>query len=224
MSKHPRRKKSFILIEVLISTSLFVMLLAAIFGIFWRTSKTSAALNRLRIANEQVLVAQARLQTLFSKLSFMKTPKPYFFTERDKNSGLRLVFTIELPVETDCAFSVDGLVKLYVEDNQLVVATFPYFEQEKGIPNMMQKEALLSNVTDFRIFCFLAPESQEEPAKSEEETAKKPPEASWIDVWPIEYDRQPTLVKLEIERGKGNTYDLWFFVPRNVKTILYDKS
>ncbi len=192
------------------------MLIVAIFGIFWRTTKTNEALNKLRIANEQMLVTQARLQNVFSGVTTHKTPKPYFFVEH----GTNLVFTIENTIQHDPAFSVNALIKLYLENEQLILATFPYFEEETELPKVMQKETLLSDVTDFRMEFFLGQDGQQE----QDETVKKPPMGRWTDNWLKEYDRAPQLIKLHIKSSKNPPCTLWIFLPDMIGTILYDKG
>lgn len=228
MSKPLRRRKAFILIEVLVATSLFVLMLTAIFGIFWRTAKTNHELNKLRIANEHLLITQARLQEVFSGITNKKSPKPYFYVEPNNlKNGISLVFTTERLQEHEDVFSVDVIIKLYVEDGQLILATFPYFEEEEGIPNIMQKEALLSNVTDLKAEFFLGQESEQESQKKEEkeeDTSKKPPRGRWTDMWLQEYDRTPNLVKLHIKREKSSSCTLWIFLPTTLNTIVYDKE
>lgn len=222
-------RRSFVLIEVIVATSLFVMLLMVIFGIFWRTTKTNTALNKLRIANEQMLVTQSRLQQCFSSVEYTKGTRPYFFEEIDKKSNLpSLVFTME-NMQTDADFSGNPIAKIYVDKEQLVLALFPHFVLEYGIPKVMSKEALLNNVTNFRAYFFYGPESQNEEKKpkkedEEEDEKKEPPMGEWTDTWLPEYGRPPTLVKLEITRGKSEINTLYFFIPTMIKTILYDKD
>lgn len=215
------RKRSFILLEVLVSTGLFLLLVVAMFGIFWRTSTTNATLNSLRIANEQMLVAQAKLQTIFTNVTFVKSIRPYFYIEIERNSGQpSLICTIENPLQAYANFSGIALKKLYIEDDKLVLATFPHIEE--GIPEVLQKEILLSGVTKLGIELFLPPQSQSKVVDENEETVKKPPEGVWTDVWPKEYNQAPTLAKLRIERGNTGSFTLWFFMPYMIDAILYN--
>lgn len=227
MSKRPKRK-AYILIEVLVATSLFIMLLVAIFGIFWRTNKTNTSINRLRVANEHMLITQATLQSLFSKISFKDSVGPYFYQETDKNSQLpSLIFTVDNIFQTSASITANLLIKLYIEDNQLVVATFPHLKNHEGLPTIMQKEALLSDITDFKIEFFLAPESKDgEKVKTQEDDEnlpKKPPTGTWTDNWPKEYDRLPSLLKLDITQAKSGSFTLWFYIPFGFDAIVYDK-
>ncbi|MBS0635421.1 MAG: hypothetical protein JSR37_08170 [Verrucomicrobia bacterium] len=217
------RKRSFILIEVLVSTGLFLLLVTAMFGIFWRSSKTNNAINKLRIVNEQMLIAQSKLQNIFSAATFVKSVQPYFFIEIERKSGQpSLICTLDSPVQTHSDFSGITISRIYLEDDKLVVATFPHLEE--GIPEIIQKETLLSGVTKLDIELFFAPQSQEKIVETEnEETVKKPPEGVWTDVWPKEYNQAPTLAKLKIERGKAGNFTLYFFMPYMIDTILYGK-
>lgn len=228
MLKRPKRK-AYILIEVLVATSLFIMLLIAIFGIFWRTNKTSASLNQLRVANEHMLVTQATLQALFTKASFKSSCGPYFYSEIDKNSNLpSLIFTLEDLYQEDAEISHTQLIKLYVENGQLIVATFPHIKNHAGLPTILQKNALLSNITDLNFEFFLGPDSNqgiESRPKQEEDQddVKKPPMGRWTQTWLSEYYRPPTLVKIELTQGKSDHFTLWFYLPFSINTIYYDK-
>lgn len=220
MCKPPRRRP-FVLIEVIIATTLFILMLTAVFGIFWRTAKTTNSLNKLRIANEQLLVTQAKLQSTFSKVLFKKRYNPYFYIETDGNSSQpALIFTVDNLVQTSAELSGIVLTKLYVEDEQLMLATFPHIQE--GLPELMEKEALLSKVTNFKVELFLAPEPSKEAA--DEETTKKPPQGSWTDRWPKEYNQAPTLIKLTITKRSAGTFSLWFMLPEMVNTVLYEKG
>jgi len=217
-----QRRKSFVLIEVLVATGLFVLLLTAIFGIFWRTTKTNDALNKLRLANEQMVVTQAKLQSAFAHFSFAKSIRPYFFTEIDRNSGLpSLVFTLEDMPQANSFIAPDLLAKLYIEDEQLVLASFPHLKKDTGLPTVMQKEVLLSGVTDIKMEFFLPKEKE---AKEEDETVKKPIMGSWSDSWLLEYNRPPALVKIELTKKNSDTFVLWFYIPQAINYILYDKG
>lgn len=198
-----------------------------IFGIFWRTSKTNTAINKLRVANEQMLITQAKLQDYFSKVIYLPSIRPYFFEEQDKRSGnASLIFTIDNDTQKDPEFCGYPIIKIYTEDDQLLLATFPHREIELGIPKIMRKEALLANVTDLKFEFFLAPESQKEEKKATEteETAQKPPMGIWTDTWLKEYDCAPTLIKLHITRGKADSCTLSFFIPTMINTVIYDKG
>ncbi len=212
-----KRRRSFVLIEVLIATSLFVLMLVAIFGIFWRTTKTNESINRLRRANEQMLVAEAKLQTLFSNVTLVQTYKPYFYTD----SPTSLVATIDNTMQTIPAFSGIVISKLYLDEDELILATFPHITEEKSLPEIMEKETLLSGVSDFKMEFFLAPSSQADP--SDEEAPKKPPECTWTDDWLAEYETPPTLVKLTITKKNTGEFSLFFYIPEMVNAILYDK-
>lgn len=227
MSKRPKRK-AYILIEVLVATSLFIMLLIAIFGIFWRTNKTNTSLNRLRVANEHMLITQATLQSLFSKASFDESAAPYFYSEIDKNSNLpSLIFTLEDLYQPSAEMSSNQLIKLYIEDNQLIVATFPHIKNHEGLPTIMQKEALLSDIKDFKLEFFLAPASHQDDKKTDQEDdedeRKKPPRGTWTDNWQYEYNCAPTLLKLHITQAQSSSFTLWFFIPFGLDAIYYDK-
>lgn len=228
MLKRPKRK-AYILIEVLVATSLFIMLVIAIFGIFWRTNKTSASLNRLRVANEHMLVTQATLQALFTKASFKESVGPYFYSEIDTRSNLpSLIFTVDKIFQTTSDISANQLIKLYVEDNQLVLATFPHIKNHAGLPTLLQKNALLSNVTDFNLEFFLGPDSHQDeentpPQQEDQEDIKKAPMGKWTNTWLSEYYRPPTLIKIEITQGKSESFTLWFYIPFAINAIYYDK-
>jgi hypothetical protein len=209
---------------VLVATSLFVMLLAALFGIFWRTSKVNQSIAKLRTANEQMLLTQTRLQNILSNTVFQKAFRPYFFVEKLKHANSpSLVFTFENQIHTNYAFSNVVLGKLYVEDNQLCLGIFPHPKKAHGPPKEMRKEILLQAVADMRLEFFLAPEDKDEQQEEEQEQLKKPPQGLWTNDWLKEYEKRPTLIKLIVTKTSDEPYVFWFFIPNEIKPILYER-
>lgn len=216
------RRRSFALVEVLVATSLFVMLLIAIFGIFWRTAKVNQSINNLRVVNEQVLLAQARLQDIFARSDFYDAPNAYFFIEKAKSSNFAsLVFTFDNRPHVNHNFSNNVVGKLYVENETLYLATWPHHLAVKWPPTLMRKEALLEQVTDFHIELFLAPQPKDEEP-TEEETKHPPPEGRWVTVWQKEYAQSATFVKLTISKQGAENLEMFFFIPNEITPILYD--
>lgn len=224
-----RRRRSFVLIEVLVATFLFVLLLTAIFSIFWRTAKVNQSIGHLRQVNERLLLTQNRLQNVFGCSIFQKSYRPYFFLEKTKFSqGPSLVFTFENEIQTHYAFSNVVLGKLFIEDNKLILAIFPHPKKPKGPPKEMRKEVLLDGIRNISFEFFLAPLSQEETQdgkqkEEEDEKSKKPPRGRWVSDWLKEYDARPTLIKIVVTKENRESYDFYFFIPNEVKPILYSK-
>jgi hypothetical protein len=57
-----------------------------------------------------------------------------------------------------------------------------------------------------------------------EDPAKEPPKNCWTEIWPIEYDRFPTLIKLHITQGASDQYMMAFFNRNKIKMIIYEKA
>lgn len=226
--KPKMQRKAFVLIEVLIATTLFIMLLAAIFGIFWRTSKINQSISQIRTANEEMLLTQSRLQGLFSNIVFQERHRPYFFVESNKYaSSPSLVFTFENQFHTNYAFSNVVLGKLYVEESKLCLAIFPHPKNADGPPKEMRKEQLLAGVKEIDFSFFLAPVDKDEEQEKEEDEGdkkkKKPHHSEWLNDWLKDYERPPTLVKLKVLKTNGELYLFWFFLPNEIGPILYEK-
>jgi len=222
------RRRSFILVEVLVSTMLFIMLLTVIFGIFWRTSKVNQSIAKIRTANEEMLLTQSRLQGLFSNMVFQELYRPYFFIENSKYANSpSLVFTFENQIHTNYAFSNIVLGKLYLEENKLCLGIFPHPKKADGPPKEMRKEVLLDGVTDLEFSFFLAPvdkdEEQEEAENKGNDKTKKAPSGRWTNDWLKDYEMPPTLVKLTVRKTNDEPYLFWFFLPNEIEAILYEK-
>lgn len=216
-----RRKSSFILIEVIIASSLFALLLSVVFGIFWYYSQLNQSLTKQRTSLEKLLIAQSRLQMAFTRSVFHKNCNRYFYIEEPKSdSGPSLIFTFHNIVEMETEFCETVLGKLYVEDEQLCLAMWPHKKNLTQVPTTMQKEHLLSNVTSFEIELFAIPTSKKRQSNKNEVQV---PEGKWISRWPVEYKRRPSLIKLTCHRTTGEIVPFWFFIPNETQPIIYGK-
>lgn len=220
-SKKSRKRASFILVEVLISSILFVMLLAVIFGVFWRCSKISEILAKQQKKAEEILLVQTVLQEIFFHNVFKVWENSYFFIDDTLGSkNQSLVFTLKPPPgEIDRLGKIAG-AKLFVEDGALYLAKWNHSDKMNEMPLMLYKELLLHNVASMQIELFQAPSVKTEKKGAKE--ALKPLEGQWNHEWPKEFDARPVLVKLICQPLSGNTPMLfWFVHHRDIKTIPY---
>lgn len=218
-----RRRRAFVLVEVLIATSLFAVLLVAIFSIFWRTSKLSDAITQKRLRIEQVLLIETKLQNVFNNIIHDEESRSYFYLEPSRQNGSpSLVFTFDNQFHVDYAYTTTVLGKLHVDNENLYLTIWPHFEDPKERPqNEMRKELLLEKVSDVSLELFASSESKDE--KNQDKAVNGPRPVQWNTVWPKEYETRPSLIKLAITlKGQSVPITLWFMLPQEVKTISYD--
>jgi hypothetical protein len=219
-----RVKRSFVLTEVLISVSLFAMLLCVMFGIFWRSTKVNETITKQRHFYEKLVVAQARLGAIISN-SYFKISKdnpPFFFIEPAKNSrGQSLVFRYENEIEPSSDFLLILGCKIYVdEDDCLSVASWLHEDPIKEIPEMVRKERLLAGVESLEIELFAPPLLKNKEPKEKEVQI---PRGFWVTSWPKEAEMRPALLKITAKRSAKGKEPLvfWFMIPKEIQTIIY---
>lgn len=221
MSQQRKKKVPFILIDVVIASILFAVLLAVIFGIFWRYSQVNQILVKQQQSCERLLIAQTRLQNLFTESVFQKNLNHYFYIEDSKSSGSSsIVFTFDNNIDSDEAFCCDVLGKIYLDEEKLCLALWPHENPAAVPPTQMHKEILLENISSLQIELFATPQSKKKKSDKEEIQVV---EGKWVSKWPIEYKRRPSLIKLICQRPSGEVLSFWFFIPNEIQTILYPK-
>lgn len=222
MCKHKRRR-AFVLVEVLIATSLFAVLLVSIFSIFWRTSKLSDTITQKRLGLEKVLLVETRLQKLFVNTIREKEHRPYFYIEPSRQNGSpSLVFTFDNQFHIDHYYSTTVLGKLYVENQNLYLSIWPH-PKKPVAPQEMRKELLLEKVANMSIELFAAPQNKEADDKQKEKGVNGPRPGQWTTVWSKEYETRPALVKITLEQlTRDEPVTLWFLLPDEIDIISFD--
>ncbi|MBS0654345.1 MAG: hypothetical protein JSR46_01080 [Verrucomicrobia bacterium] len=214
----------FILVDVIIATSLFAILLAVMFGIFLRYSQANQFLKTQRLDCEKLLVVQSKLQNIFDRYQDKMDKEHYFYIEESKSGGSpSLIFTFDNGIDVDPQFSGDRLGKLYVASDALRFAYWPRGKNLDTIPVNMREEILLKEVTSLQIELFARAQPQVESKKNEKEE-QKVIEGRWLTKWPMEYKRYPSLVKLTCRRTSGKDILFWFFLPIETGPIFYPKT
>lgn len=182
------RKRSFILLEILISLSLLAILLSFLFNAMAEQIKAEVRVSDARkilLARQQL---QSRLQDLFLSITPAHFPPIYtkIFPNQKKAS---LILYFDNGIDPDPAFSGPILGRVYIdEENNLALGLWPLEKEKKNRP--WRKEILLSHVTDFS-FQFLG-------QKQKKEDKAITPTLAWHKFWPKKRMEIPSMLRLSI--------------------------
>lgn len=210
------RRRSFVLIEVVISLALFATLLTVLFSIFLHASRVNGMLAEEVSRHEQIVIAHSKLRRALSEARFSTMRRPYFYIKDEPHSGQSLIFTFHNQTSKDPDFSSDVLAKLSIEDNCLVMTYWPHPKTPvKEVPAKYEREILLTNVSelDIKVFCLQSDND------STDETKPQPPDRTWTSHFPLEYDTQPLLI--HIKAGKEH---FWHVFANKLEPIVYKRT
>ena len=213
-----QRRRSFVLIEVVIAITLFALLMTVLFGIFSRYVSTDDALNKARARYEKLVLANTKLQRAFLK-SLHSIPDHHYFYLDDANN---LVFTYDNDIENHEQYPAGVLAKLYIDDkNNLSLAIWQHTnEKQEQCPDRFRKDIILENVSSVEYTFFKAPMEQKvKNTRTKTEEAPDVPQGRWVETWPRNLKVAPTLVKITLQPD-NNTF--WFILPKEVKPAIYD--
>lgn len=205
------RRRSYILIEVIISMMLFAVLLSALFGIFSHFSRVHNTLSNQIKRHEDNVTAQLILQRAFSNTTLSKASRPYFYIEETGS----LVFTIDNISSFEDEFTHDVLAKLHIENNNLMLTFWEHPRiPPKNPPDHLRKITVLQNVSSLQCKLFKAPAAK----KNDKNELIAAPEGVWTGHWPLEYNTQPTLIHITCD-----THQFYFLIPKRVESAIYKR-
>lgn len=213
------RRRSYIVIEVLVSLMLFGVLLSVIFGIFSHYSFVNRTLALHLKQREEKTIARVVLQQIFTDTKSQISPS-YFYIEETGFSNPNLIFTFDNATAGEEAFSDSTLARLGIIDNNLTLTLWPFEEINKNEPSSkMQQQILLHNVSKLEIKCFKAPIAEKPISQEKIEPTDEPPYGIWTSHWPQKYDEIPTLMKMTCD-----TETYYFLFPQAIDHVLYKRS
>ncbi len=211
---NPKKKRPFILFEILIGLSLLSVLLSILFSFFTSSAKLQLRLERA----ENDLLMRQHLQTrLQSILTSIIPPKSLegqvslYTLQADKDLDPSLIVTFDNGIDPDPAFSGAILGRIFLKENQLCLAMWPS-EKKKGEIPTVRREVLMEGVTSFT-FRFLA--------RNIDETIE------WKREWPKEKKGGiPSLILLELwdeidKNPEAPNLKLSFILPSQEPAIIY---
>lgn len=186
------RKKTFILLEILISLALLSILLSFLFHSMTEGIKAEVSVSKARQALLMRQRAQSRLQDLFLSIAPTQIPPLYTKTfSSEKKESLILYF--DNGIDPDPSFSGPVLGRIYLDEkNNLALGLWP-LEQEKKT-RAWRKEILLNHVTHFQ-FQFLGQKEKKED-KSVNATL------AWHRLWPKRRMEIPSMIRLSVTQNE----------------------
>jgi type II secretory pathway pseudopilin PulG len=188
-----RRKKSFVLLEIIISLGLLSILLSFLFSAMASGIKVEAKIENARRILMERQHLQSRLQDLFLSIHPLYLPPIYTKTfPREKKESLIVCF--DHGIDPDPSFSGPLLGRIYLDkDHNLVLCLWPI---EKGKQKAWRKEILLERVSHFQ-FQFLG-----EKQKKEDEAVTA--SLAWHKLWPKKRLETPSMIRLSVTQDKTN--------------------
>lgn len=189
-----RRKAAFSLVEVIVSLTLFAIVLTAIFSLYKHNSLYLNELSRARKATDALHIAQTRLSQIFTNLEMRKNR--IFYTSKESSQETKnpsLVFTFDNGIDADNHFANALLGKLFLDEKKrLCLVLWPDKEKFPHEEKTMRKEVLLENIESCQI-SFWAKSSQ-----IDEKDLDGP--FVWVNEWLQEYKSMPAIIKIEITK------------------------
>lgn len=182
------RKRSFILLEILISLALLSILISFLFTSMAQGIKAEVSLSSARknlLARQRT---QSRLQDLFLSITPIHLPPLYTktFPQEKKDS---LIVYFDNGIDPDPLFSGPVLGRIYLDEkNHLALTLWPI--DTKGQIRPWRKEILLDHVSHFQ-FQFLGQKQQKE-AQSVNATL------AWHKCWSKKRIETPSMIRLSV--------------------------
>ncbi len=231
------------LIEVLIATSLTILLLSVL-GYFYRqTAWLDKETNRQQKEGFQQRYVETRLMQVIPNIErqffYRNKEHFYFFTDNELGtlstgdySSLLFVYKTNTDIKTDQ--SVQTLGRLFVDKNQrLCLASWSSPEMwEPSPPLQARMEVLLDHVTSLHFSFFVPPEKDrskiEKNLKGSRKERKVEPSADWIPEWKYEYQQLPPLMRIIVtqkfdHRDDSKETTFAFPLPNSTKVVFYEQ-
>lgn len=217
-------KRSFSLVEVMVSLILFALVMATLFGFLWHNNHATAQLQAITNNVEKLHKVHVDLQKIFSGIAQATQTQNLFYTEHHSSSGRHktsLVFTFQNEIDHDKFFASKVLARLFcTKDQELCLAIWPDPKKlDSQSPDLlrMRKTVILDHVVSFTLQFWTA------PASSDGNVPKKYT-GIWLDSWEKKYKETPLLVKVTIEHEEKQgvkSYTYVFLLPKKIQPVAY---
>lgn len=189
------RKRSLTLIEILISMTLFSLLLTSLF--FWYRHFTDKKRELERIKSPYL-----EERYLFQRLQrILPQSQPPFFTDQDS-----LVFCFDRGIYSDPKLSGRVLAKLYRDSHSHALSLGIWQAPETKEKNPSQTLTLLDGVEELSFEFYSPPDPFQKPVDPQE-IGNPRPQPGWQKTW--NFDHLPALVKITLKHN-DDSRDLYF--------------
>jgi len=215
------------LIEVLIATTLTMILLSAITFFYRQVHMLDKESEKLQKEQFKLAYLEKRLSSILPKIIAPSAKDFYFFTSNAFGSNLNLVFTYDAGVSLDQKKSNHQLGRLYIDDkHNLVLASWE--SPKRWIPNTspdMKKEILIENVNDLQFEFYMPPSKNRTEMHKSKKIPEIQPENSWHKNWSYRHNQLPALIKIHVTteiNKKAVPIVFAFSCPKSNYCIMYE--
>ena len=207
------KKRFFTLIEVLISISLFSIIITLLFSYFVKITKLEKRMDGMKKEFFLKNRANIKLNYIFTQIKSKDLlENPRLYTEYEKNSNmltLRVLF--DNGIDFDPNFSNLQTAKIYVDDKKNLI--LDVFSEKTEKP---RREILLKDVYSIE-YQFLSREDEKMKKTQKKEIAKN---IFWYYFWPKENSDVPSIVKMTVNKD----LKFVFFLPTKKDIVYYSKA
>ncbi len=197
MVRH-QKKRSFILLEMLIALSLTAILLTFLFSFFVESARIEKKLDIARMEINHRSHLQTRLQAVFSALDYDPLGFALYTQKISREKGMSLIVVFDQGVDPEPAYSGTILGRLFIDaDKNLCLATWPLDLPKNG---PWRQEILLPHIEDFE-WEFLGKISATEHAKKEK-IRPITPTHGWRTAWSKTHQEPPSIIRLTVWEEK----------------------
>lgn len=217
------KKRTFTLMELLLSLVLFGLLLEALF--FWYRHMN---ITQEKMETDKWPILTERYTKQYLERIFQKIEGPrYFFTSSTKDSldGPSLVFTFDDGPRNNPLLSNIVLGRLFIDKKHhaLCLGIWPHPTKKMSEPT--QTIILLEGVEHLSFKFYYPPDPFQMPVDPKQ-VGKIVPTIGWQTTWCSEYKTLPPLVKIQMNHldNKEDLLEYGFHLPHSSLHILYKQD
>lgn len=216
-----QKKRTAILLELLIALSLTAMLLTFLFSFLVESSKIEKKLDQARMAITARGHLQTRLQSILSSVSHHSLEASLYTDTFDKEKQPSLVAYFDNGIDPDPAFSGAVLGRLFLdESHNLSLAIWPL---DKNKAHLWRNEILMSGIESYE-FAFLGRNSAPEQKKKEKIEPINGAFA-WRSLWAKSESRVPSMIRLTLQEERAKEpLRFAFILPQPDGLVTYSEA
>ncbi len=192
------RKRTFLLLEILVALSLMATLISVLFSFLVQSMKMESKMEKTRIALMERQNLQIRMQDLLTSLTSGGRSSPLYTQKFPKEEHTSLVALFDNGIDPEPDFSGAVVGRVYIDENHDLCLTYWPSENAFSEPTeksrSWRKEILFSNVSDLQL-SFLSPDEKEHF----QHTAR--PKVLWDRAWSKAKTEPPSMVRVVLKQN-----------------------
>ncbi len=214
------RMRSFSILEVLIGSILFALIISSLF--FWIRSSQAASskVETRRREIEHLQDCQVILQRFLESAQITSTG--FFFTTNDTDNQ-KLIFTCTNEVDPDPNYSNTVLISLWRDSNKKFIMTMWPDPESEAFDETRQRSCILLENVESLSWKFLTPTQQDGYYSQNATPSDLKEPGTWVNYWSHEMKQLPLAVSLQIKYGNLGTYPLTFILPSSSQPIVLER-